>query len=94
MKVKQVRTSSHRPRRLKPPSIVIVGSRTIVGLQPGATKVMTALGEGSRSWDDLRKQTKLTDDQLGLTLAELLDRKLVATRTGKDGERVYLPVDK
>ncbi len=94
MKVKQVRTSSHRPRRLKPPSIVIVGSRTIVGLQPGAANVMIALGSGARAWDDLRQHTKLTDDQLGLTLVELLDRKLVATKTGRNGDRVYLPVDK
>lgn len=46
-------------------------------------KVLDQLQAGARTWGDLRGLTKINDDNLGLTILELLNaRKIWATNNG------------
>ena len=50
--------------------------------------VLDQLQAGTRTWDDLRSLTKIKDDNLGLTILDLLNqRKIWATK--KDDIRLY-----
>ena len=51
-------------------------------------KVLAHLEGGARTWDELRALTKVSDDNLGFAIGELLDlRKIWTGRRGD--ERVY-----
>ena len=47
-------------------------------------KVTVALGDGARTWDELRALTKINEEWLGLTLGELLDQRRIWTRAQGD----------
>lgn len=51
-------------------------------------KVLDALGDGVRTWDELRALTKISDDRLGFTLGELLDLRKIWTAV-RSGVRMY-----
>lgn len=51
-------------------------------------KVLDALGDGVRTWDELRALTKINDDRLGFTLGELLDLRKIWTGV-RGGVRMY-----
>ena len=51
-------------------------------------KVLNILEGGARTWDELRALTKVSDDNLGFAIGELLDlRKIWTGQRGDD--RVY-----
>ncbi len=51
-------------------------------------KVLTQLEGGVRTWDDLQALTKVSDENLGLVIGELLDlRKIWTGQRGDD--RIY-----
>lgn len=57
-----------------------------------ARRVQAVIAEGSIKWDTLRRRTRLTNDQLGLAIAELLlDRRSIRSKT-INGERFYMRV--
>lgn len=51
-------------------------------------KILNALQGGLRTWDELRMLTKVNDDNLGFTIAELLSLRKIWT-SDKSGARVY-----
>ena len=51
-------------------------------------RVLDALQDGWRTWDDLRELAGLNDERLGFTLGELLDLRKIWT-AHKNGRRVY-----
>ena len=51
-------------------------------------RLLDALGEGPRTWDQLRALLKINDDNLGYTLSELLDLRKIWT-VERGGVRVY-----
>ncbi len=51
-------------------------------------KVLDQLQAGTRTWDDLRGLTKINDDNLGLTVLELVNQRKIWV-THKDDVRVY-----
>ena len=51
-------------------------------------KILDQLEDGAHTWNDLRGLTKVSDDNLGLAIGELLDlRKIWTGQRGDD--RVY-----
>lgn len=51
-------------------------------------KVLAALENGVRTWDELRALTKINDERLGFTIGDLLDlRKIWTVQRGE--VRVY-----
>ena len=52
-------------------------------------RVLDAIREGSRTWEEVGAATRLDDDELGLILLDLLTRKQVKTLY-MGGVRVYL----
>lgn len=55
---------------------------------PRQQKVLDALGGGVRTWEQLRALTKISDDQLGFVLGELLDLRKIWTEE-RSGVRFY-----
>ena len=51
-------------------------------------EVLLALRDGARTWEELQNVTRISDDQLGLALAELFAQRRVQTGH-KGGVRVY-----
>ena len=51
-------------------------------------KILNALHNGFRTWDDIKRLTKIKDDRLGLTLGELLNLRKIWTAQ-RNGVRVY-----
>ena len=51
-------------------------------------KVLQALKDGARTWDELRAQTKISDEGLGFTLGELIDMRKIWTRPHGEN-RIY-----
>jgi len=51
-------------------------------------KVLAQLEGGSRTWDELRALTKVSDEGLGFAIGELLDLRKIWTGQRGD-ERVY-----
>jgi hypothetical protein len=51
-------------------------------------RILHALQDGVRTWDELRKLTKLNDDGLGFTIGELLNGRKIWTEERAD-VRVY-----
>jgi predicted transcriptional regulator len=51
-------------------------------------RVLAALRDRARTWDDLKAATRLNDDQLGQTLGKLLNDRLIWTAQQGEG-RVY-----
>ncbi len=51
-------------------------------------KVLDQLQFGARTWDDLRGLTKINDDNLGLTILELLNQRRIWT-VREGAVRVY-----
>jgi hypothetical protein len=51
-------------------------------------KVLNQLESGQRTWDELRALTKVSDENLGFAIGELLDLRKIWTRQRED-ERVY-----
>ena len=65
------------PRTEQPPTMTL-----------GQQKVLDALRDGARTWDEIRELTKINDERLGFTLGELLDLRKIWT--GQKGDvRVY-----
>ena len=52
-------------------------------------RVLDAIRNGSRTWEEVATATRLDDDELGLILLDLLARKQVKT-LHREGVRVYL----
>ena len=51
-------------------------------------RVLNALQDGSRTWDELRQLTKISEEGLGFTIGELLDLRKIWT--GQKGDvRIY-----
>ena len=55
---------------------------------PPQKRVLDALQDGIRTWDDLKGVTKIGDERLGFTLGELLDLRKIWTAQRND-TRVY-----
>jgi hypothetical protein len=51
-------------------------------------KILDALQGGARTWDELRAQTKATEEGLGFAIGELLDMRKIWTGE-RGGVRVY-----
>ena len=51
-------------------------------------RVLKAIQDGARTWDEIKAATKIGDDQLGLVLGELLTHKRVRTEM-RGNVRVY-----
>ena len=51
-------------------------------------KVLDQLQEGARTWDQIRAPTKINDDNLGITILELMNQRKIWT-AHKDGVRFY-----
>ena len=51
-------------------------------------KVLDALQDGARTWDELRASTGINDDRLGTTIGELLDLRKIWTEA-RGEVRVY-----
>jgi hypothetical protein len=51
-------------------------------------KVLDQLQEGVRTWDQIRAPTKINDDNLGITILELMNQRKIWTAQ-KNGVRVY-----
>ncbi len=51
-------------------------------------KVLDALKEGIRTWNELRELTSINDENLGFSISELLDMRKIWTGQ-KDDVRVY-----
>ena len=62
----------------KPTSIVTFRQR----------KVLDQLQGGARTWDQIRAPTKINDDNLGITILELLNQRKIWTAQ-EDGVRFY-----
>jgi hypothetical protein len=52
-------------------------------------RVLDAIREGSRTWEEISAATKLDDNRLGQIFGDLLARKKVKT-VHREGVRVYL----
>ena len=59
---------------------------TVINLRQ--QKILDALRDGARTWDELRAATKLKEEGLGFVLGELLDLRKIWTETRGD-VRVY-----
>ncbi len=55
---------------------------------PPRKRVLDALQDGIRTWDDLKGVTKIGDERLGFTLGELLDLRKIWTAQ-RNETRVY-----
>jgi hypothetical protein len=51
-------------------------------------KILDALQGGARTWDELRAQTRVTEEGLGFAIGELLDMRKIWTGE-RGGVRVY-----
>lgn len=51
-------------------------------------RLVEALQNGARTWDELRAALKINDDNLGFTLSELLDQRKIWTAE-REGVRIY-----
>jgi hypothetical protein len=51
-------------------------------------KVLDQLQEGVRTWDQIRAPTKINDDNLGITILELMNQRKIWTAQ-KNGVRFY-----
>jgi hypothetical protein len=54
-------------------------------------RVLDAIREGSRTWEEIAAATRLGDKRLGLIFIDLLDRKKVKV-VYREGVRLYLPL--
>ena len=51
-------------------------------------RILSVLESGARTWDALKRLTKINDERLGFTLGELLDLRKIWT-TQQNDVRVY-----
>lgn len=51
-------------------------------------RILNALKDGARTWDELRQLTKISEEGLGYTIGELLDLRKIWTRQ-KGEARIY-----
>ena len=51
-------------------------------------KVLDQLQEGARTWDQIRAPTKINDDNLGITILELMNQRKIWTAL-RNGIRFY-----
>lgn len=51
-------------------------------------KVLDQLRVGARTWDQIRAPTKINDDNLGITILELMNQRRIWTEQ-RDGVRFY-----
>jgi hypothetical protein len=55
---------------------------------PRHQKLLDALQSGSRTWDQLRAETKINEEGLGFVIGELLDLRKIWTAE-RGGVRIY-----